>query len=39
MPENCAAGSMVRIAVPNMAAIWLRMKVEITSPMAVAAIT
>jgi hypothetical protein len=31
------AGSIVSSAVPKMAAIWLRMKVEISRPMAVAA--
>ena len=33
------AGRNVRIAVPKMAAIWLRMKVEIRRPSAVAAPT
>ena len=39
MPEYCAAGMMVRRAVANSAAIWLLKKEEITSPIAVEAIT
>lgn len=39
MPEYWIAGMSVRIAVPKIAAIWLDMKVEMTSPMAVAAET
>ncbi len=39
MPENCTAGRMVSIAVPKIAAIWLRMKVEISRPSAVVAVT
>ena len=31
-PENCEAGRNVRIAVPKMAAIWVRTNVEISSP-------
>ncbi len=32
MPENWTAGSEVRIAVPNSAAICVRVKAEITQP-------
>ena len=32
MPENWVAGSMVRIAVPNSAAIWVRVNDEISMP-------
>lgn len=39
MPENWTAGRMVRTAVPNKAATWLRVKAEITSPREVAAMT
>ena len=39
IPEYSVAGRIVSTAVPKMAAIWLRMKVEISSPTAVAAET
>jgi hypothetical protein len=39
IPEYSVAGRMVSTAVPKMAAIWLRMKVEISSPTAVAEAT
>ena len=32
MPENSVAGSTVRIAVPNSAAIWVLVKAEISMP-------
>ena len=32
MPENCVAGSTVRIAVPNSAAICVRVNAEISMP-------
>ena len=32
MPANMVAGSTVRMAVPNSAAIWVPVKVEITRP-------
>ncbi|MNR63843.1 hypothetical protein D3C85_1862890 [compost metagenome] len=35
-PENWMAGTMVAMATPNTAAIWLRMKVDISRPMPVA---
>ena len=38
-PQNWTAGRMVRIAVPKMAAIWLRMNDEISSPIAVDDVT
>ena len=39
MPEKLTAGRRVSTAVPKIAAIWLRMKVEMSSPNAVAAQT
>ncbi len=35
MPENCVAGSTVRMAVPNSAAICVRVNAEISIPYAV----
>ena len=32
MPENCVAGTTVRIAVPNRAAIWVRVNEDISMP-------
>ena len=32
MPANCVAGSTVRMAVPNSAAICVRVNAEITMP-------
>ena len=32
MPANCVAGSTVRIAVPNRAAIWVFVNAEISMP-------
>ena len=32
MPENCVAGRTVRMAVPNSAAICVRVKAEISMP-------
>ncbi|CAO3437991.1 hypothetical protein [Azospirillum argentinense] len=37
MPEYWVAGISVATVVPKTAAIWLRMKLDISSPMAVAA--
>ena len=39
MPENCVAGIMVRIAVPNSAATWVLVKAETSRPMPVVAVT
>ena len=39
IPENCVAGSTVRIAVPNSAAICVRVNAEIIMPYAVVAVT
>ena len=38
-PENWMVGTMVRIAVTNTAATWLLVKVEVTIPIPVVAIT
>jgi hypothetical protein len=38
-PENCCAGTVVRIAVPNSAASCVRVKADISSPMPVVAVT
>ena len=39
MPEYCAAGSKVTMAVPKIAATWLRVNDDIKSPIAVAEMT